>query len=112
MFALIREPKELDRRGRSQQAAGGAQAERADKTLLLMTLESLAVVLAGLVEIKGTNCKQPVESRRRVQRPTETSLGVKVKRPIVLHTDAIMSIPFQPVSSLCCVVSPPASAGL
>lgn len=39
MFALIREPKELDRRGRPQQAAGGAQAERADETLLLMTLE-------------------------------------------------------------------------
>jgi hypothetical protein len=34
MFALIREPKELDRRGRPQQAAGGAQAERADETLL------------------------------------------------------------------------------
>jgi hypothetical protein len=40
MFALIREQQELDRRGWSAQAAGGAQAERADETLLLlMTLE-------------------------------------------------------------------------
>ena len=99
----------------------GALADRADTTAMT-PLESLHVALHWcfrFVEIKGllglverANSQRAGRQSRRVQRPAETSIGVKVKRPIVVHTDAIMPIPFQPISSPCCVVSPPASAGL